>query len=497
VSPSASRALLLGGAGILVGLVAAWVAHGPGRIPDAVPVVAAGWVTIGCGAVAGRRVRWSRVGPLLVLVGFAWFVGEFSACLNLEPFTHRCVAIPVLGPVTAAFDWLWLGILCHAVLSFPIGRLRTSGRRAAALAGYAAAFAISAMPVGRLLNSPSPGWALPLAVAVTSAAILAVLLDVDARRVVLTPDRAVGLGDALATALGDPSFRVAFRDPRRDGWVDSTGRPVRAPRATTDVVLMQVRRDGEILAVVEHDAATMVDPQIRASVAVAVELAAHNSRLRADLDWQLLEVAASRRRLVDVALDERRHLAARVDAEVEEPLRALAEDLARLRAQPSDPGVGASVTRAGDHLEIAREEIHSLAGGLFPRNLETDGLVPALRDLAARSTVNVDLVAADGVGGGTLTDATVFFFCAEALANAARHARASRVRIGVTASREVIRATVEDDGVGGADPAAGSGLRGLRDRVEAIGGSLDVESVTGKGTRLAATIPVGHEARQI
>ena len=152
--------------------------------------------------------------------------------------------------------------------------------------------------------------------------------------------------------------------------------------------------------------------------------------------------------------------------------------------------------RAAEQLEVARGEIRDLASGLFPRALTTDGLATALQDLSHRSTVPVDIEVPGGVSAGPEVDATIYFVCAETLANAARHARASQIRLRVGVHDEAITAVVEDDGIGGADLDGGTGLRGLRDRVEALDGTLDLASEPGMGTRLAVTIPVSREARQ-
>lgn len=497
VSTATIRTTFIAGIGLALGLLAGWVAFGPGRMPDSLPHLVAGWVAIASGLVAWWRVRWSRVGALLVILGLTWFLGDFSACLNIEPLAHRCLDTGPVGDAAAALTWLWLGVLGHVLISFPDGRLRTWPKRGAVATAYVVAMAIPEMPdVVALLDRATPGRTLDIAVSLAAIAVVAALLAADARRARLTTDRAVGLGDALATALGDPSFRIAFKEPTGEGWVDAAGGRAPVPQTRDDLANTPVERDGEILAVIEHDPATLADPQIRASVTMAVELGAHNARLRTDLDRQLAEVAASRRRLVDAGLDERRQLADRVDADVEIPLQDLARALAVVSAGEDGPATRSNLTRAMDQLAIARAEMHDLASGLYPRILETEGLAAALRDLAARSSVPTEVAVADAVTAGTHVDATVYFVCAEALANAARHAQASRIRIAATVADGAITATIEDDGAGGADPAAGTGLRGLRDRVEALGGTLVVDSGPDMGTRLTTTIPVSREARQ-
>jgi signal transduction histidine kinase len=151
--------------------------------------------------------------------------------------------------------------------------------------------------------------------------------------------------------------------------------------------------------------------------------------------------------------------------------------------------------RAADQLATARTEVHDLASGLFPRLIVDIGLASALRDLASRSSVPVELQVSDGVSGGPEVDATIYFVLAEALANVARHARATHVQVRVSMLDGVIHLAVHDNGVGGADATSGTGIRGLRDRVEALAGTLAIDSPAGTGTRLDATIPVDPEAR--
>ncbi len=203
---------------------------GPGRLPDAIPHATAGFVAIGCGLVAGIRVRWSRIGLLLWLLGLTWFVGDFSTCLNIEPLAHRCLQPGLFGDAAGALAWAWLGVFGHIAASFPDGRIRSRWRRAAVAALYLAVIAVSIAglvpPPAQLLGART---ALAVAVSLGALAVLAALLAVDARRAGLTPDRAVGLGPALATALGDPRFRIAFENRAGGGCGDAAGRPPRAP----------------------------------------------------------------------------------------------------------------------------------------------------------------------------------------------------------------------------------------------------------------------------
>jgi signal transduction histidine kinase len=152
------------------------------------------------------------------------------------------------------------------------------------------------------------------------------------------------------------------------------------------------------------------------------------------------------------------------------------------------------MARAEDQLARTLEELRRLAHGLHPRVLSEHGLAGALAVLAKDLSLPVDIKISDDQLPRRVAVAA-YFVCAEALANVAKHAAAAHVAVAVTASEDRVKVEIADDGVGGADPAHGSGLRGLADRVETLGGTLRVESVPGRGTRLAAEIPLGGQAR--
>jgi signal transduction histidine kinase len=144
-------------------------------------------------------------------------------------------------------------------------------------------------------------------------------------------------------------------------------------------------------------------------------------------------------------------------------------------------------------LERTLDELHDIARGLHPRELDA-GLVPALAALADRCPVPVR-VTVDPVGLAAEVEAAVYYVCAEALTNIAKHADASTVSIDVGTRSDRLVATVTDDGIGGADPEVGTGLAGLADRVVALGGHLTVRSTVGGGTRIMAQIPISFESR--
>jgi signal transduction histidine kinase len=202
---------------------------------------------------------------------------------------------------------------------------------------------------------------------------------------------------------------------------------------------------------------------------------------------QAAGLIASRRRLLLAADRERRRLEARLRDGPERRLTRIAEAIAQVQPSPDD---------SNDHLERARtqlartlDDLHELAHGLHPREVTEAGLRGALTSLADRAPVPVELDVRVEQFSDEL-EATVYFVCAEALANVAKYAGASRAELRVAASGRRLSVAVADDGVGGADASRGTGLQGLADRVEALGGILDVDSPVGAGTRIVAEIPL-------
>jgi signal transduction histidine kinase len=144
-------------------------------------------------------------------------------------------------------------------------------------------------------------------------------------------------------------------------------------------------------------------------------------------------------------------------------------------------------------LDRTLEDLHRLAHGLHPRVLAEAGLAGAISSLAEQAPVTVEVLTPVPELPPDV-ESVAYFVCSEALANIAKHAGASKASVSVTSGEGVVSVAIEDDGLGGADPAHGTGLSGLADRLEALGGTLEVESPAGRGTRLAAQIPTGGEA---
>jgi signal transduction histidine kinase len=199
---------------------------------------------------------------------------------------------------------------------------------------------------------------------------------------------------------------------------------------------------------------------------------------------------ASRARLVEASETERRRLLRNLHDGAQQRLTALVVHL-RLAADDAPPTpeqTTAVLDRAERELMLAIEELRELAHGLHPALLAKLGLTSAIKGVAARSTVPVILIElpADRLDDGV--EATAFYVVSEAVANAQKHAHASTIWVRAGLRHDSLRVAVFDDGVGGAVEAPGSGLQGLRDRVEAVGGTFVLESA-GDGTRITAHIP--------
>jgi PAS domain S-box-containing protein len=199
------------------------------------------------------------------------------------------------------------------------------------------------------------------------------------------------------------------------------------------------------------------------------------------------ELRASRARLVEVADAERRRIQRNLHDGAQQRLTAVLLILARLRGSPqtTEELVDLSI----HELSASLQEIRELASGLHPALLSERGLVPALQALALRTPFAVELAAAPDRRLPEQVEAAAYYVVAEALANVQKHAGAHSVTVRATVDEGDLVVDVLDDGTGGADPQ-GSGLRGLADRVEALGGSLVLESPPGGGTRLFARIPL-------
>jgi signal transduction histidine kinase len=297
--------------------------------------------------------------------------------------------------------------------------------------------------------------------------------------------------DALARTLGDPSLEVALWLPERGSYVDSTGQPLELPASGSGRAVTVLGPDEAPVAALVHDPVLLERPALLEAAGAAARMALENERLHAELRLQLEEVRASRARIVQAGDDERRRLERNLHDGAQQRLLGLglALQLARAQLGPAADGTGTLLAEAENELRAALDELRELARGIHPAILTDQGLEAALQSLAERSPVPVTIVGVPETRLGDAVEAAAYFLVSESLANVAKYAHASAVRISITQRNGDAVVDIEDDGVGGADPSRGSGLRGLCDRVQALGGKLDVESPPSRGTRIHAEIP--------
>jgi signal transduction histidine kinase len=294
--------------------------------------------------------------------------------------------------------------------------------------------------------------------------------------------------------MGDPTLEVGYWLPGAATFVDANGGGLSLPDPGSGRSATVVEREGRPAAVLIHDRAVLSDPVLLEAAAAAARLETANARLYAEVRAQIAELAASRRRLLDAGDLARQRLERRLHDGAEGRLGELAQTLRRCRQSATGQQTRDAVARGEDQLAGVLDELRQLALGLHPRALSERGLAGALAVLADGSPVPVEIWMTAGRLAPQV-EAAVYFACSEGLANVVKYAAASRAAISVTSGPGTVVIVVSDDGAGGADPAMGSGLRGLADRVETLGGTFRVDSAPGRGTRLAAEIPLGGQAR--
>jgi signal transduction histidine kinase len=343
-----------------------------------------------------------------------------------------------------------------------------------------------------------PAWTREVVFASIPVAVLAVLLQRRLARgavagLVVELERAtsVELHEALGRALGDPSLQLAYWVPASARYVDAGGAPVQLPQPADDRTATVVEREGEPIAALIHDPALADNNELVQSVCAAAALTLENARLQAELRARLAELQASRARLVEATETERRRIERDLHDGTQQRLVSIAMTLglAESKLAADRPAVQPVLREARDALTVALAELRELTQGIRPAILVERGLAAALDDLSRRAAL---LVRLDLFISGRLpeqVEGAAYFAASEALANAAKHSHASEVRLAAWEKEGLLVLEVSDDGIGGAAAGGGSGLRGLADRVEALGGRLTVSSPPGRGTNLRAEIP--------
>jgi signal transduction histidine kinase len=473
-----------------------------------------------------------------VITGAAWFVPNFAAS-----------GVAGVGWVGAHALYLHRGPLVALLLSYPGLRMRDLIQRAAVFAGIVLAFTptlwrseigslcaaagmvafvlvayVVAGSQARRLRLAALALTVPVACGLatiaairlerdTGGAAVATLRGYEVLLVAVAVAAAVGifrapweqrgltdsvvelgearsatLRDALAGALGDCSLQIGYWSAPEAQFVDVDGRVVPLPANDSDRGVTIIGDAAQPAAVLIHDPVFRADRALLDAVASAASLAARHSALQREAHARVVEVTESRRRVVEAVGDERRRLEQRLHDGAQHRLEQLAETLRRAGTSSGSEQTRHRVGRAVAQLARARDELDRLARGIHPRELEAAGLEAALRPMAAGAALPVELSVSAPVIDPDVA-ACAYFVCAEALANVVKHAQAAQVRISVRSWDGETVVTVDDDGIGGADTAGGTGLRGLADRVDTLGGQLSVHSPPGGGTQVVATLP--------
>jgi signal transduction histidine kinase len=432
-----------------------------------------------------RLLVFGFVLPLLIL-GFAWMLFAEEVENNL------LLAFPDKG-IADVLDTAQRTILIGACVATVIvlgARWQTASRprRRALLPTLAGSFVLL-IYTALLVNDLATGersqlllWIASCSLVSVPLAFLAGLLRSRLARAGLSDlfrdlrnAKGESLQATLARALGDPGLVVAYGEQ---------------PVEHGDRSVAHVERGGRQLASLVYDPSLDDDPELVEAVTAAAAIALENTELHAESEARLAELQASRERIVAAGDAERRRLERNLHDGAQQRLVALAMQLRMIQADiRRDPAAAeALVTSASGELAQSLEELRELARGIHPAVLDY-GLSPALESLATRSPVPTAVTCDTGRLPPPVELAAYFVAC-EALANVAKYAGATGASVWVARTAGGIAIEIADDGAGGAQPTAGSGLHGLQDRVEALGGHLLVTSPAGAGTVVSADLPV-------
>ena len=504
----------------------AWLLPNIGNLPYAVTFTFANVVTsVYAASLAHLALAWptgrlrSRFECGMVITVYAWNVGQSVVSLLFwNPATNGCgpgcpanlLMVHGSKSIENTFDaWSLIPSIAitATILTLIIRHWRTArgwSRRAMTPLLWIS-FAVVGLSVVQTLdnnlNLPISSFALneiaPLILLAGPAVFVASTLLVRTARgaigtaiVDLEPGASPArLRNALAVAMGDSTLQLAFRLPDGSGYADTEGREFDPARPGPGRATTPLAESGDTLLV--HDKALEHEPQLVRLTAAAASLALEHSRLQAEVEAQLEQVRASRARIVEAGDSERRRLERDLHDGAQQRLVTLnlALGMARDRAADADPGLQSLIESASKEAREALVELRELARGIHPAVLTQAGLAGALEALAERSPIPAMIVDVPRQRFAAAIEATVYFVVSEALANVAKHSMARSAQVTIRQLPGRLVATVSDDGVGGAKPELGSGLRGLADRVASAGGVLRVDSPPGSGTRLEADIP--------
>jgi signal transduction histidine kinase len=502
-------------AGLALGVVAESTRHPPLHALDAVT----GFVVLFAAVADSRFARDPPGGWLMFGVSATWFLGTLDPAgvfWHRAPLAQLIVTHPArkLWPgrgvervaTAAAYGYALIPSVARsagATIAFAAGltgvalfRAATAGgsdqrSRAFALAAAAGFAAVLIVPAGyRLNNRPVPEAALAAYEIVVMTCCVSLAGDLLWSRLAQHAITSVvvdlggpsggTLGDHLRRALRDRELTIGYWIEELGGYVNDSGQPVQL-RAGGGRTVHRIDDDGQRLAVIVTNVRVIDDPELFGAVGGAIRLALRNARLNAEVRTRAIEIDASRRRLLTAVDEQRKDIARELS---DGPMRQLASVDHLLAA------AGSNAEPLRRRLSDARAELEDLGRGIHPPVLAERGLALALDELAARSATHV-IASTTGTRFPAAVELAAYFICSEALANADKHAQATEVRLVVQRSAAgAVTIDITDDGIGGADSRAGSGLRGLQDRAEALGGRMTIVSPSGRGTQIHVELPV-------
>jgi signal transduction histidine kinase len=488
---------------------------------------------------AGPFLSWMLSGIAWALLGIAML--SYPSDLRWNGWARRFVTVLVivLGPLNVAqavfsepewggfpadawwptllpsHAWHWTTIIVYSIgclvlaggaVTLFLERMRAASGidRVAllpALVGVSAGAVTGALTTsGQVLIASDLAWAamtviqgvallaLPISVALTALRTRLANADVAGTVGRLTrPATPQGVQGAVRTLLHDPTATVLFWSPERDGYIDGDGQPAEPPTDDSRLTVDVHAGSGARLALVALDPRLRHHAGLVNSTVASIGLALENAWLQAELRAQLGEVRASRTRILDAQMSERRRLGRNLHDGAQQNLLALSMRLEAARTRTADETTQRELTEIKDQLRTALADIRDLARGLHPAVLTQAGLGAAVAEMVERRAVPV-LVDLPAERLDALVESAAYFVVSEALANADKHAGAGTVSIWGRLVDGDFALRISDDGPGGADEF-GAGLRGLADRVSALGGSLAVVSPPGGGTRVDVRIP--------
>ncbi|HWF74848.1 MAG TPA: histidine kinase [Solirubrobacteraceae bacterium] len=298
------------------------------------------------------------------------------------------------------------------------------------------------------------------------------------------------LREALAQTLGDDSVELLFWLPERDRYVDAGGQAAELPEGRSGRAAVEIELGGSLVGAIAYDAVLIVEPELVRAAGRVIALALERERLTAELLASHDALLESRARIVEATDRERRRIARDLHDGLQAQLVLLAVKVGQIAPVPADAEVRAGLAELRAGLEGASDELRRLVQGVMPALLIERGLFAAAEDLVDRMPVptRLHLTNLDGALPQSVESAG-FFVIAEALTNAVKHSRANELAVSLERVDGRLMIEVRDDGVGGARVGGGTGLRGIADRVDVLGGRLLVESPPGEGTRLHAEVP--------